>query len=735
MVQLPQLSIGAANACHQGGSRSHPAQAHFSARPSRLHRKLAEQEANYGTLSLSARGCQGSPEGAEEVALQKELKEHEAILRRLKQVIQAQHATIEALRAGGPKAMQPDKEVQISPEARKADLLAEVRLLKAQIKVARKENAERKKAVMRQVRLLRQLGVLPSDSPKEPTPASEPTAVTSGPTLLPVLPEQVHRAVTLGTARLAALPEPVHRAVSLDSPRMRVPSPSPSSRSSSKSLQDYSLQSRLAAQHEKRMEAWMTAAGAIWEPVAPSRVLIEMLKCASKVAGDSGRTAITVFIINEWMQTAMMEAIDEASEVSRAGVFYLSGKVTLHAYQLKVNPMSRAASLTSPKLNTPKFKDLASLPLLGTGSTVALPLQKAGKVHAVLQLVPQRPEPGPKPSFEVAGSDGDLSPKREVLARGGWSGKSSPALFPPDMSRIASPVPDGAYQAASYRLGPSQIAMLEALCHTTLGIVLARSRNEAGKVMQRRALHCIELASEMCSKGSLIDFEQRLKKLLQMFFSVSAVRIAFHDIKAGALLSTSLPGAPQQSTRSSPTAHGKARSKQPPDHAEDTKVGLRRILRTPVSEGVVGKCVGTLRVFKTERLADCQTLDELADGVRLSGALGGANMLAGPMVARWLSGNPIVMGTLQLIGKTSGGDRLHEEFDDPLDLARMPGGAGARVSRKAIPTAFTAEDEDFFNELLKMAGVASYQMLQVLSQVKKPNQEVQLDVARLLEAP
>lgn len=257
-------------------------------------------------------------------------------------------------------------------------------------------------------------------------------------------------------------------------------------------------------------------------------------------------------------------------------------------------------------------------------------------------------------------------------------------------------------------LSDSQITGLQLLCGTTAGLIDMRLQVAVERDIKRRAEDCLAIAAEISSVPRLTDFEQKVKILLMKFFNVAGVRLCFYDQDTLQLITT--PVGPHRKNQ---------------DASQTAYVGLRRLLKIPVQEGLVGKCARRLRILHVERAALSADLSERADGMDLSGHSAEVNMLVGPMMAHLPEGTMLI-GTLQLI------EKKHNLEADSLKAATAKPGAGENdqlTSAHCEP--FSDEDQTFFGELLKILGLAAYRTMQ--SQARGDSGDVAIHVEKLLE--
>lgn len=244
--------------------------------------------------------------------------------------------------------------------------------------------------------------------------------------------------------------------------------------------------------------------------------------------------------------------------------------------------------------------------------------------------------------------------------------------------------------------------------------------------MQRRARQCLSIAAEVHCASNLTDFEQRVKRLVAPLFNVVGVRLSFYDDEAKDLVTTSMGS-------SCAAVAGKVRAAP--------IVGRRNVSRYPIREGITGRCLRTGQVYNIERIMASPHVSEGADGVDLAGRAGDVNMLAGPMVAQIADDSFVVIGVLQLLEKRNPSDAeatlLRAGAQAPLFPPKRSSETESRPSPRRRPAKqpcepFTADDEDFFKELLKILGLAAYRAMQVQTCASMPEMQT-LNVGKMLE--
>lgn len=182
---------------------------------------------------------------------------------------------------------------------------------------------------------------------------------------------------------------------------------------------------------------------ALWRAESPHEVLIAFLAAAARLLEGGAVATPTLYVIEPWLQGVMSESGRAETWSAPPTVFFLSGKVTVHGYQRN----------GGGRVEPPRFKNLATLPMSGSGSFLALPLQRrtGEPILAALQVVlSQEHSRSPKKSMESF----------EGLAQDSTDGTDAP-----------------------WYLTDSQIAALQLLCATTAGILDMRLRIEGVKAI------------------------------------------------------------------------------------------------------------------------------------------------------------------------------------------------------------------------------------------------------------
>lgn len=420
----------------------------------------------------------------------------------------------------------------------------------------------------------------------------------------------------------------------------------------------------------------------LWREERPRGVLLALLNAANRIVNGGAPATITLYVVDPWLREVMSADSEDACQVLRPTTFYLSGKVTVHAYER--NCPTRATP--------PRFKELSALPIIGVGPVFALPLQtRTGEpILAALQVV-------------VRGESSSDSSK-------GWAGSGR---MPKARTGADSPREGDEEGSGPSYLLDSQFSALQLLCTTCTGILDMQLRVEGVMAVRGRARDCLDITAEVHGASTLTDFEQRTKNLLMNFFKVTYVRVCFYDHEAGELVVAMN------------SAYGRTGGVDDKDenvrksNTQAPLVGRRYLMRISARDGVVGRCVRKEQIYKVERIMTCPHVNEAADGVDLAGRSGDVNMLVGPMVANLSDETTQVMGVLQLMEKKQRTDAdatimraAANTGAGPLPSAREAHNLARKSALKPSCEAFTAEDEHFFSELLKILGLAAFRTMQ-----------------------
>lgn len=407
----------------------------------------------------------------------------------------------------------------------------------------------------------------------------------------------------------------------------------------------------------------------LWSEQEPRGLLRALLHNAGRLCEQS----LTLYVVDPWLRASMADNAGASAASGGAGasavvsssllkptLFYLdSGRVTLHAFRrdgLRAEP--------------PRFTEIASLPVMAASGFMALPLQ--------------------------------AGPGRPVLAAMQITGD------------VAQSPTAGQSEQRGMLLSPSQVTAIQLLCGTAAGILDLRRRVDVVRAVQSRSRQCLAITAEVHGVHNLSEFEGRVKLLATKFFNVATARLCFYDADSQELVTSTIRGRRCEDGQPGPHGHHEGL----PSLAA---VGRRSLTRFSVRHGVVGRCARKQAVVHLERVMASPFISETADGVDINGREGEVNMLAGPMVARFADGSSQVVGVLQLL------DKKRRPLDDPLAALEQPevagmggqqprGEAAASAAGMSAPSLicdpFTAEDQDFFAEVLRILGLAALRTVQ-----------------------
>ncbi|CAK0889652.1 unnamed protein product, partial [Prorocentrum cordatum] len=436
---------------------------------------------------------------------------------------------------------------------------------------------------------------------------------------------------------------------------------------------------------------------ALWRaPSVPKGLLRDMLQGATEVVDAGGTTpafAITLFIADPWLRGSMMTLEDAPADGGAPGdadadaplqahrqphVFYLSGKVTVHAYRHRSS---------SARLEPPQFASLDALPFRRGRSLLVLPLQAApGRpILGALQIspaplrVPQRPQQPQQPATARA----------QTWAREEAASSSTPGDTPSGAaahSQSARGAPDepgaGGWQQAT--ISAAQAEGLQLLCTTAAGIVDMHCRSEASRQLQSRARDCLSIAAAIHEARNLADFEMVVKTRVARFFSVALVRLLFYspETKDG-LLTTA------------------TRAQRLGAHSEGPRpaavAGRRNLTRCSIQARDLLQPTVVLLAAASARRGGFSSayVHEQADGIGATGRQREANMLCGPLLAQSADDREHAIGVLQLIEK-----RIRADSEASFESAFHE----ETESNRGACDPFTPVDESFFADLLKIIG-------------------------------
>ncbi|CAK0889651.1 unnamed protein product, partial [Prorocentrum cordatum] len=444
---------------------------------------------------------------------------------------------------------------------------------------------------------------------------------------------------------------------------------------------------------------------ALWRaPSVPKGLLRDMLQGATEVVDAGGTTpafAITLFIADPWLRGSMMTLEDAPADGGAPGdadadaplqahrqphVFYLSGKVTVHAYRHRSS---------SARLEPPQFASLDALPFRRGRSLLVLPLQAApGRpILGALQIspaplrVPQRPQQPQQPATARA----------QTWAREEAASSSTPGDTPSGAaahSQSARGAPDepgaGGWQQAT--ISAAQAEGLQLLCTTAAGIVDMHCRSEASRQLQSRARDCLSIAAAIHEARNLADFEMVVKTRVARFFSVALVRLLFYspETKDG-LLTTA------------------TRAQRLGAHSEGPRpaavAGRRNLTRCSIQARDLLQPTVVLLAAASARRGGFSSayVHEQADGIGATGRQREANMLCGPLLAQSADDREHAIGVLQLIEK-----RIRADSEASFESAFHE----ETESNRGACDPFTPVDESFFADLLKIIGNAAWRTMQ-----------------------
>ncbi|CAK0889653.1 unnamed protein product, partial [Prorocentrum cordatum] len=438
---------------------------------------------------------------------------------------------------------------------------------------------------------------------------------------------------------------------------------------------------------------------ALWRaPSVPKGLLRDMLQGATEVVDAGGTTpafAITLFIADPWLRGSMMTLEDAPADGGAPGdadadaplqahrqphVFYLSGKVTVHAYRHRSS---------SARLEPPQFASLDALPFRRGRSLLVLPLQAApGRpILGALQIspaplrVPQRPQQPQQPATARAQT---------------WAREERPPVPARPVTRRAARRPirraragrqtsqDGAGGWQQATISAAQAEGLQLLCTTAAGIVDMHCRSEASRQLQSRARDCLSIAAAIHEARNLADFEMVVKTRVARFFSVALVRLLFYspETKDG-LLTTA------------------TRAQRLGAHSEGPRpaavAGRRNLTRCSIQARDLLQPTVVLLAAASARRGGFSSayVHEQADGIGATGRQREANMLCGPLLAQSADDREHAIGVLQLIEK-----RIRADSEASFESAFHE----ETESNRGACDPFTPVDESFFADLLKIIG-------------------------------
>lgn len=597
------------------------------------------------------------------------------LIQQLKTVIRAQHGKIEDLRDPNWNPLSPNLQLRWIEDHQKeskehdeaaAQMKAQVASLANRVRELKASNAQLRRVNRRQAALLSQLG-----DAEDTAGSAEDT--DDGAVLAPSSPSS-----------------PIRRADS------SLTAASPESRRSMVRAVTYN--DRASAQRDAGVVGHVPSASAsvsqmtrqavlgLWRDPEPHCILRCILHSVGRFLEGHKNAVATLYVGDPWLRRNMTEAAaaeegvvynNLTTQMLNPVMFYLNGKVPMHAIRRD-----------GAKPEAPRFTELAQLPVLGGANFVALPVSPVssrGRPFAVLQITQ---------ATAVGAAAAGAAPREEA----------TPAAMAAAISET--------FGAGGGVLGltAAQIGAVQLVCSTAAGILDMRRSQDVIRLVRDRARSALGIIEEACRTTTVCEFESHARPLISKFFNVGRVRISFFDSERREMLTTTIMGY---------RAQGEGR--QAPGGSAPV-VGRRHVQRFPTDEGVIGRCARAQTTVHLERIRGCPIVSPAADGVDLAESLAEANMLAGPMVARFGDGRCHVMGVVQLMHK------LKRSADDPLHWngggEPSGGAAGARSPMRSHPKSgisgsiavpferFTREDEDFFSQMLSTLGLALWKTIE-----------------------
>mmetsp|Transcript_28082 Transcript_28082/g.61304 ORF Transcript_28082/g.61304 Transcript_28082/m.61304 type:complete len:648 (-) Transcript_28082:167-2110(-) len=323
------------------------------------------------------------------------------------------------------------------------------------------------------------------------------------------------------------------------------------------------------------------------EVASPAEVMQALVDIANRVLSDRPCVTVTVYMIDPWLRKTTTSA-----DVGQPTVYYLGQGST----QLQVLPQEGV------RPEPPRFPDVTGLPVR-TRSCVAvalqIPLPGRDRTLGVLQAV----------SVEAPQVRKSRSPSRGPKVLRGVLGSST------------AKEPRG-----SSGFGDSHLLCLQLACNVASGLLQQLERLEYKSRVLHKMSGCVEAVVAMNKCRSLPDFEQRVKHLFGMLFSVNLVRVLFFDEETGNLLISSVQVA------------------QPK---------RKQVVEIELDKGIVGLCAKRRQIVHIANISQHPYVDMFADGLNRSGRPVNpqASMLCGPLVVDYDEGSRLV-GVIQLLERS-----------------------------------------------------------------------------------